>query len=213
MEYLQHFFDILLHVDKYLAAFVQEHGSLTYGFLFGVIFVETGLVIMPFLPGDSLLFAVGDLAAMEVLDATWLVTLLPLAAFTGDNVNYWIGRTLGERAYEVQWINRQYLDRAAAFYQEHGARMIVLARFVPIVRTFSPFVAGIGHMAYGRFLLFSVLGAFLWVLVCGSAGYFLGSIPYVKKHFELVMLAVVLISSAPVIIEVAKALLQRMKTR
>lgn len=208
MEFLHHFFDILLHIDKFLATFVQEHGSLTYGVLFAVIFAETGLVIMPFLPGDSLLFAVGDLAAMDVLEAVWLILLLPAAAFTGDNLNYWVGRTLGERAYNSKWINRQYLDRAEAFYQQHGARTIILARFVPIVRTFAPFVAGIGHMAYGRFLLFSVLGAFLWVLICGSAGYFLGSIPFVKSHFELVILGIVVISILPVVIEIIKSKLR-----
>jgi membrane-associated protein len=206
-------FDMMVHVDKILAAFVDQHGSLTYGFLFIIIFIETGLVIMPFLPGDSLLFAVGDLAAMNVLDGRLLAGLLPLAAFTGDNVNYWIGRSIGQKAYELSWVNRGYLDRAEAFYQAHGPRTIILARFVPIVRTFAPFVAGIGQMAYGRFLLFSVAGAILWVMVCGSAGYFLGSIPVVKRHFEIVMLAIVFISSAPVLIEVGKNLLRSWRKR
>lgn len=209
MDYLLQFFEVIFHIDKVLAGFVQQHGEFTYGLLFGIIFVETGLVVMPFLPGDSLLFAAGDLAAMEVLDGMRLLLLLPTAAFVGDNVNYWIGRSLGDRAYQTKWINRQYLERAESFYAQYGPQTIILARFVPIVRTFAPFVAGIGHMSYRRFLAFSIVGAFLWVGVCGSAGYFLGSIPYVKRHFEVVMLAIVLISSAPVIIEVTKALMVR----
>lgn len=205
MELLNHLIDILLHIDKYLDGLVADYGLLIYGVLFLVIFIETGLIVMPFLPGDSLLFATGALVAMDTLNSYWVLGLLISAAILGDTLNYWIGRSIGQRAHSLSWVNQQHLDKAQDFYQTYGAKTIVLARFVPIVRSFAPFVAGIGHMPYSKFISFNIIGGVAWVLVCGGAGYFFGNIPQVKQHFELVILAIIVISFLPILIELFKA--------
>jgi len=205
MDWLHYLIDILLHIDKHLADIITEYGTLTYAILFLVIFIETGFVVMPFLPGDSLLFAAGAFVAMDAFNLPTLLGLLAVAAILGDTVNYWIGRSLGKRAYTLSWVNREHLDRAQAFYDTYGGKTIILARFVPIVRTFAPFVAGIGHMSYRYFILYNIAGGIAWVLVCVFAGYFFGNIPIVKQNFELVILGIVLISVLPIVFEVWKA--------
>jgi membrane-associated protein len=205
MELLSHLIDILLHIDKYLDGLVADYGLLVYGVLFLVIFIETGLIVMPFLPGDSLLFATGALVVMGTLNLYWLLGLLISAAILGDTLNYWIGRSIGQRAHSLSWVNQQHLDKAQDFYQTYGAKTIVLARFVPIVRSFAPFVAGIGEMSYAKFISFNIIGGVAWVLVCGGAGYFFGNIPQVKQHFELVILAIIVISFLPIVFELLKA--------
>ncbi|QSB00107.1 DedA family protein [Methylomonas sp. EFPC1] len=205
MDWLNYLTDILLHIDKHLANIISDYGTLTYAILFLVIFVETGFVVMPFLPGDSLLFAAGAFVAMDAFNLPILLGVLGAAAVLGDTVNYWIGRSIGQRAYSLSWVNREHLDRAQAFYDTYGGKTIVLARFVPIVRTFAPFVAGIGKMPYSTFILYNIIGGVAWVLICVFAGYFFGNIPLVKKNFELVVLGIVLISVLPIVLEVWKA--------
>lgn len=205
MDWLHYLIDILLHIDKHLANIISEYGTLTYAILFMVIFIETGFVVMPFLPGDSLLFAAGAFVAMDAFNLPILLGVLAFAAVLGDTVNYWIGRSIGQRAYTLSWVNREHLDRAQAFYDTYGGKTIVLARFVPIVRTFAPFVAGIGRMPYSYFILYNIVGGVAWVLICVFAGYFFGNIPVVKQNFELVILGIVAISILPIILEVLKA--------
>ncbi|PKD37814.1 DedA family protein [Methylomonas sp. Kb3] len=205
MDWLHYLTDILLHIDKHLANIISDYGTLTYAILFLVIFVETGFVVMPFLPGDSLLFAAGAFVAMDAFNLPILLGVLGAAAVLGDTVNYWIGRSIGQRAYSLSWVNREHLERAQAFYDTYGGKTIVLARFVPIVRTFAPFVAGIGKMPYSTFILYNIIGGVAWVLICVFAGYFFGNIPLVKKNFELVVLGIVLISVLPIVLEVWKA--------
>ncbi|WP_026604033.1 DedA family protein [Methylomonas sp. 11b] len=205
MDWLHYLTDILLHIDKHLANIISDYGTLTYAILFLVIFVETGFVVMPFLPGDSLLFAAGAFVAMDAFNLPILLGVLGAAAVLGDTVNYWIGRSIGQSAYSLSWVNREHLDRAQAFYDTYGGKTIVLARFVPIVRTFAPFVAGIGKMPYSTFILYNIVGGVAWVLICVFAGYFFGNIPLVKKNFELVVLGIVLISILPIVLEVWKA--------
>lgn len=205
MEFLQHLLDVFLHLDKYLAALIGEYGPMTYALLFLVIFVETGFVVMPFLPGDSLLFAAGAFVAIDALNIYALVGILILAAVLGDTVNYLVGRHLGGRAHSLGWINQAHLEKAEAFYRQYGAKTIVLARFVPIIRTFAPFVAGIGRMAYPTFIAYNLLGGTAWVLICTLAGYFFGGMPLVRQNFELVVLAIILISILPIVLEVWKA--------
>lgn len=205
MELITHLIDVLLHIDKYLETLVSEYGLLIYGILFLIILIETGLVIMPFLPGDSLLFASGAMAAMQVLNLYYLLGLLFVAAVLGDTINYWIGRSIGRRAYSLSWVNQQHLDKAALFYRTHGPKTIVLARFVPIVRSFAPFVAGIARMSYPLFISYNLIGGLAWVLICGGAGYYFGNIPLVKQNFELVILGIIVISFLPILIEFIKA--------
>ncbi len=205
MEFLNQALDIFLHIDKHLANIIGEYGALTYAILFLVIFIETGLVVMPFLPGDSLLFATGALVAMGSFDLYSVLGLLSLAAILGDTLNYWIGRSLGRRAYTLDWINHQHLDRAQAFYETYGGKTIVLARFVPIIRTFAPFVAGIGRMSYGYFIAYNIIGGIAWVTICTLAGYFFGAMTVVKQNFELVILGIVVISILPIAVEIVKA--------
>jgi len=205
MDLLQFIFDILIHIDKHLANLISEYGNLTYAILFIVIFVETGLVVMPFLPGDSLLFAAGAFVSVGSLELGWLIGLLSLAAITGDTLNYAIGRSLGRRAYDIGWIDRKHLDQAQAFYDTYGGKTIVLARFVPVIRTFAPFVAGIGRMSYGYFIVYNIIGGAAWVSICSIAGYWFGNIPLVKQNFELVILGIVLISLLPIILEIIKS--------
>ncbi len=197
--------DLFLHLDEYLAKIILDYGAWTYGILFAVIFVETGLVIMPFLPGDSLLFAAGTFAALGSLNIGFLVLLLIVAAVLGDTVNYSIGHYLGERAYNIKWIKKEYIDKTHAFFEKHGGKAIFLARFVPIVRTFAPFVAGIGKMSYGYFITYNIVGGVSWVLIFTLLGYFFGNLEFVKKNFELVIIAIILISVLPMVYEWLKA--------
>lgn len=201
----------LLHVDRYLLELANTYGAWIYAILFLVIFMETGVVITPFLPGDSLLFATGALAAAGVLDVVKILALLTAAAVIGDNLNYAIGRFVGPRVFteRSRWLKHEYLLRTQRFYQKHGGKAVVLARFVPIVRTFAPFVAGVGRMHYGRFLAFDVGGGLLWVWSFGLLGYFFGNHPVVKENFGLVIVAVIVLSLVPVAIEAWRARAER----
>ena len=206
METIKFFIDLFLHLDEYMAQIISDYGTWTYAILFFVIFMETGFVVTPFLPGDSLLFAAGTFAALDSgLNIVFLVVLLIVAAIFGDTVNYSIGHYLGDRAYNIKWIKKEYLDKTHAFFEKHGGKTIFLARFVPIVRTFAPFVAGIGRMSYGFFIRWNVIGGITWVLLFTLAGYFFGNIPFVKKNFEFVIVAIILISVVPIFIEWWKA--------
>jgi membrane-associated protein len=193
--------DFVLHLDRHLATIIHDYGAWTYGILCLIVFGETGLVFLPLLPGDSLLFAAGSFAAIGSLNPWLLFALLTTAAVVGDNVNYWVGRRIGQRAFtgRVRFLNQAYLDRTHAFFLRHGPRTIVLARFVPIIRTFAPFVAGVGAMPYARFLAYDIAGGVLWVGACTAAGYFFGNLPVVKEHFSLVVLAIIAISALPMI--------------
>ena len=195
--------DVFLHLDRHLGDFVQAHGASTYGFLFAIIFLETGVVVTPFLPGDSLLFACGALAATGALDPFALFLLLTAAAILGDTVNYSIGKVIGPAAFtgKIRFLKHEHLMRTHAFYEKHGGKTIFLARFVPIIRTFAPFVAGIGTMSYPRFLSYNVVGAVTWVGACLAAGYAFGNIPAVKNNFSLVILAIVGVSMLPLVVE------------
>ena len=211
MDFLKSIVDLFLHLDEYLSIVIQDYGTWTYAFLFVVIFIETGLVVTPFLPGDSLLFAAGTFAALGSLNIYLMWGLLFVAAVLGDTVNYWIGHKLGLAIFDTQnrWLKKvlkkEYLERTEAFYAKHGGKTIVLARFVPIVRTFAPFVAGVGTMEYGRFISYNVLGGFLWVTLFLFMGNFFGNIPFVKANFELVIIGIILVSVLPMIIEYLKA--------
>ncbi len=204
MEFINNVIDLFLHLDEYLQEIIVNYGAWTYGILFVVIFIETGLVIMPFLPGDSLLFAAGTFAALGSFNVWGLIGLLIVAAVLGDAVNYFIGHYLGERAYNIKWIKKEYLDKTHAFFEKHGGKAIFLARFVPIVRTFAPFVAGIGRMSYAYFATYNVVGGVTWVFVFTLLGYFFGNIPFVKKNFELVIIVIILASVLPMILEWSK---------
>ncbi|HEY7536068.1 MAG TPA: DedA family protein [Thermodesulfobacteriota bacterium] len=202
MEFIKDFLDILLHLDKYLDSVIKSYGSLAYGILFLVVFCETGLVVTPVLPGDSLLFAVGAFSAIGSLDLGLVIVLLCIAAIAGDTVNYWIGYTVGPRVFTKEkslFFNKEYLERTHLFYQKYGGKTIIIARFIPIIRTFAPFVAGIGRMTYIRFILYNIVGGIVWVLGLVLAGYFFGNIPLVKNNFSLIILAIIVISVMPII--------------
>ena len=204
MDLLKSVIEFVLHIDRHLSAIIQQFGAWTYAILFAVIFIETGLVVMPFLPGDSLLFAAGTFAALGALDVRLLIALLAVAAVVGDTVNYWIGHRIGEKAFsreDARFFKKEYLDRTHAFYEKHGGKTIIIARFVPIIRTFAPFVAGIGKMSYGRFLSFNVIGGVGWVVLLVGAGYFFGNIPFIRKNFSIAILAIILISTVPIAVE------------
>jgi membrane-associated protein len=206
MEFVKFLIDLFLHLDEHLATVISQYGSWTYGILFAVIFVETGLVIMPILPGDSLLFAAGTFAALpDGLNIWYLIILLIIAAILGDTVNYAIGHYLGERAYNIKWIKKEYFEKTHAFFEKHGGKAIFLARFAPIVRTFAPFVAGIGKMNYRYFITYNFVGGIVWVLLFTLAGYFFGNIPFMKKNFEYVIIAIILFSLLPMVYEWWKA--------
>jgi membrane-associated protein len=205
MEQIQFLIDLFLHLDEHLANIINQYGVWTYAILFLIIFMETGFVVTPFLPGDSLLFAAGTFAALGSLNVWLLIILLIIAAIGGDTVNYWIGHYLGERAYNIKWIKREYIDRTHAFFEKHGGKTIFLARFVPIVRTFAPFVAGMGKMSYGYFFSYNVFGGIVWVVLFTLLGFFFGNIPFVKANFELVIIAIILISVVPAVWEALKA--------
>jgi membrane-associated protein len=190
-----------------LGTIIQDVGLWTYAVLFFVIFIETGLVVTPFLPGDSLIFAAGAFCALGILDVKLLFVLMALAAIAGDTANYWIGRKVGPAVFTTRsrWFKKEYLDRTHAFFEKHGGISIFLARFIPIIRTFIPFVAGIGQMRYGYFITYNVVGGIAWTALFSFGGYFFGNLPIVKDHFSLVIIAIVLISVLPAIIEIAKS--------
>jgi membrane-associated protein len=204
MTLVQFLIDLFLHLDKHLSAVITQYGAWTYGLLFTVIFIETGFVITPFLPGDSLLFAAGTFAALGSLNIWLLFLLLAIAAVGGDTINYWIGHYLGDRAYKIKWIKKEYLERTHGFFEKYGNKTIFLARFVPIVRTFAPFVAGIGRMSYKDFFSYNVFGGITWVALFTFAGYFFGNIPFIRDHFSLVVIAIVLVSIVPMVVEAVK---------
>ena len=201
--------DLLLHVDRYLLELAANYGTWIYGILFVIVFAETGLVVTPFLPGDSLLFAAGAIAASGALDARIAIVLLAIAAVAGDAVNYSIGRSAGHRIIQLartdprwaRWVNPAYIERAHAFFERHGGKAIVLARFVPIVRTFVPFVAGVAEMSYRTFALYNVTGGIGWVVICIGAGYLFGNVPVVRENFSLVALGIVIVSLLPMVFE------------
>jgi len=199
MELLAWFWDLVVHLDVHLASFVTQHGVWVYGLLFLIVFCETGLVVTPFLPGDSLLFVAGAVAAAGGMDIVLVMATLVAAALCGDNVNYWVGRTLGLKVFS-RFINPAHLKRTHEFYERHGGKTIILARFVPIVRTYVPFVAGLGTMPYLRYLAFCVAGALLWVVLLCLAGYWFGNIPQVKSNLTIVILAIVALSVSPGVI-------------
>lgn len=204
MELIALFVDIVLHLDRHLIWLVENYGVWIYAILFLVIFCETGLVVTPFLPGDSLLFAAGTVAAAGGLDVHLLAVLLIVAAILGDTVNYAFGHYVGPRVFHYEdsfWFNRRHLDRAHAFYERHGGKTIVIARFVPIIRTYAPFVAGIGAMAYPRFLAYNVGGAVLWVVSLSYAGYYFGNLPIVQQNLTLVLIGIVILSIMPAVVE------------
>ena len=204
MEYLTHIIDVILHIDKYLNTIAADYGLWTYFILFLIIFCETGFVVTPFLPGDSLLFAAGALSAGSVLNPHLMAGLLIAAAFIGDNVNYWIGRRVGPAIFErdhIRFFKKEHLLKAHAFYEKHGGKTIILARFVPIIRTFAPFVAGIARMTYPKFQAYNIVGAVVWVALFIYSGYFFGNLPFIKRNFSVVILVIIIISVLPGLIE------------
>ncbi len=204
MEWITQVFGLILHLDQHLLEFTQNYGAWIYGLLFLIVFCETGLVVTPILPGDSLLFVAGTLAGTGALDPHLLAVTMTVAAILGDSVNYGIGKWLGPRVFKMQdswFFNRKYLEAAQAFYRKHGGKTIVIARFVPIIRTYAPFVAGVGAMDYRRFIAFNVGGALLWVLLLVYGGYFFGNLPWVKVHLSKVIIGIIVISMLPGVIE------------
>jgi membrane-associated protein len=195
--------DIFIHLDKYLDYIIRQYGVLTYAILFFVIFAETGFVFTPFLPGDSLLFAAGTLSVISVLNVHYLFILLVLAAVTGDSSNYLVGHLIGEKIFNKypRFLKREYLDRTHEFYEKHGGKTVIIARFIPILRTFAPFVAGVGSMTFVRFVVCNITGGILWVGTILYTGYFFGNIPFVKNNFSIVTIAIILISSVPIVTE------------
>ena len=206
MDFILQMIDIFLHLDKYLGVIISDYGVWTYAILFAIIFMETGLVVTPFLPGDSLLFAAGALATVSDLNIFILFLLLTIAAIVGDTVNYWIGHYIGPRAFSgnIRFLKKEYLDRTHAFYEKHGGKTIILARFIPIIRTFAPFVAGIGAMTYPKFITYNVVGGVVWVALFSFGGYFFGRLEFVEKNFSIVVLAIIFISVLPAVFEVWK---------
>lgn len=196
--------EFIFHLDRHIDAVIVQYGTFAYALLFVVIFAETGLVLTPFLPGDSLLFTVGALAARGSLNVAGLILVLAAAAIAGDTVNYWIGAAVGSRVFRAgrsRWLNPRHLDRTHQFYEKYGSMTIILARFVPIVRTFAPFVAGIGRMTYWRFLTYNIVGGIVWVVLFVLGGYFFGNLPVVRDNFTIVILAIIIISLVPPVIE------------
>lgn len=214
MELINTFINFFLHLDENLKLILDNYGNWTYVILFCIIFIETGVIIMPFLPGDSLLFVAGSFAALGDLNIFLLIFLLIIAAILGDNTNYWIGKYLGDHA--VDWkfrgkyvIHRKHIAKTEEFYEKYGVKTIIMARFVPIVRTFAPFVAGVGEMQYPKFLLFDIIGGILWVSICTLGGYWFGQIEIVKKNFELVVVGVLFISTLPLIFGILKSYISK----
>jgi membrane-associated protein len=207
MDLLRSVIDLFLHLDQHLSRVIADYGVWTHLILFLIVFAETGLVVTPFLPADSLLFAAGTFAALGSLDLWLLVVLLVAAAILGDTVNYWVGAWIGPRAFSgnVKFLRKDYLERTHAFYEKHGGKTVILARFVPIIRTFAPFVAGVGAMSYPKFITYNVIGAVLWVGLFVPAGYFFGNIPAVRKNFTLVIFAIIALSVVPIALEAIRA--------
>jgi len=206
MEFLKYLIDLFLHLDKHLNEIILQYGALTYGILFIVIFAETGFVFTPFLPGDSLLFAAGTFAAIGSFNVHFLFLILSIAAILGDSVNYWVGHYLGLKLFEKnnRFLKKEYLDRTHKFYEKHGGKTIILARFIPIIRTFAPFVAGVGAMTYSKFIAYNIIGGIIWCGLFIYGGYFFGNLSFVKNNFSFVILAIILISVLPMLIEYIK---------
>lgn len=211
MDWLFTIVNFILHIDTHLGEIISRYGTVSYVILFAIIFAETGFVFTPFLPGDSLLFAAGAFAALGKFQIVWLFLLLWLAAFLGDTVNYWIGHFFGQTIINNPRlpVKQEHIDKTNAFYQKHGGKTIFLARFIPIVRTFAPFVAGVGKMDYRHFLMFNLTGGLTWVAGFTLAGYWFGNLPRVKENFSLVVLAIILLSLLPVLLEYTKSILKR----
>lgn len=207
MDWLHTILDLFLHLDKHLGDVIRDYGTWTYLILFVIIFCETGLVVTPFLPGDSLLFAAGIFSARGDLNPLWLFGLLSVAAILGDTVNYWIGAYIGPHAFsgKIRFLKKEHLDRTHAFYEKYGGKTIIIARFVPIVRTFAPFVAGIGAMNYARFIVYNIVGGVLWVGLFVFGGWRFHKIEFVEKNFSIVVLAIIIISVMPMVIEYLRA--------
>jgi len=204
MGFLKHFVDIVLHLDKYLSHIIQKFGNWTYLILFVVIFSETGLVVFPFLPGDSLIFTTGVFAATGAFDKWILFAILGIASIAGDNTNYWIGNFLGPKVFHYEnsrFFNREHLLKTHKFYEKYGGKTIIIAKFIPIIRTFTPFVAGIGSMTYPRFLVYDVIGGISWISIFMFGGYYFGNIPVVRRNFTLVIFLIIIISTLPGIVE------------
>lgn len=211
MDFIKEFLELLLHLDTHLGALIANSGGWIYAILFVVIFCETGLVITPFLPGDSLLFAAGTFAATGALHLPWLLAVLILASILGDSVNFTIGNFIGPKVFnypDSRFLRKEYLERTHRFYEKHGGKTIILGKFMPIIRTFAPFVAGVGRMQYRHFLLINISGALIWICLLTGGGYFFGNLPFVQRHFSLVILAVIILSIMPGVIEYLR---QRMK--
>lgn len=208
MDIIRQAIDFVLHIDKYLDGIAAEYGLLTYGILFLIIFAETGLVVTPFLPGDSLLFAIGAIAARGILDIFTIIALLIVAAILGDTVNYWVGHLLKDKVLggdKIRFINPKHIEKTHEFYEKYGGKTIIIGRFIPIVRTFAPFVAGVGTMEYKQFITYNVIGGFLWIISFTVLGFFFGNMPIVKKHFTLVIFAIIILSILPAVIEYIRA--------
>lgn len=207
MDLIRTIIDFVLHLDHYLGQIIQDYGTWTYLLLFIVIFMETGFVVTPFLPGDSLIFAAGAFAGLGYLHVGILFTVLAVAAIAGDTANYWIGHFIGPRAFSgnIRFLKKEYLDRTHAFYEKYGGKTIIIARFIPIIRTFAPFVAGVGAMTYGKFIAYNVIGGIAWVALFTFGGYFFGNLPIVQENFTFVILAIIFISVLPAIIEVVRS--------
>lgn len=207
MEIVTNLVSIVLHIDDYLAVLMQTYGMAVYALLFIIVFIETGLVVTPFLPGDSLLFAAGALSTTGGMNIFLLFALLSLAAILGDTVNYWIGYYVGPKVFKEgksRFFNREHLDRTHAFYEKYGAKVIILARFIPIIRTFAPFVAGIGKMNYGKFISYNIIGGIAWVGIFTFSGYYFGNLSVVKENFSLIILGIIIVSITPIVVELLK---------
>jgi len=214
MEFIKYLIDLFLHLDKHLNEIILQYGAVTYGILFLVIFAETGFVFTPFLPGDSLLFAAGTFAAIGSFNIHLLFLILSLAAIIGDSVNYWIGHYIGMKLFEKnnRFLKKEYLERTHKFYEKHGGKTIILARFIPIIRTFAPFVAGVGAMTYSKFIAYNIIGGIAWCAAFIYGGYFFGNLSFVKNNFSFVIMAIILISVLPIFIEYFRHRLSKSKT-